>query len=172
MGVIYENIGKKQKENISLLSEFFIALNQKIIKKTGGTIGEVNKGNLDFSIWRALVETEKEKNKDESVITLAANLMMNIARSHPFKDGNKRTAYVAIKLILMVNTTTPLYLKVPYGDITIKFLKDIARGTKDIGELKSWIKKHSVKITETNTEVSQELTHFLDSFFNLFKGEK
>ena len=155
-------ISKAQKELISLLSNFSITLNKKIITKTGGALGEVNKGNLDFAIWRSIVETDKSKDKDK-VFTFVSNLLRWIAVSHPFKDGNKRTAYTLVRIILLFSD---FHLRVPYKG-TVDFIINIARGSKSVDEIKVWIKKHTSKIDKP--EVVEEAEEFLDSLLKLLE---
>jgi death on curing protein len=40
---------------------------------------------------------------EESIVTLAVLLMAGIAQNHPFEQGNKRTAFGALRLFLRVN---------------------------------------------------------------------
>ena len=63
-----------------------------------------------------------------------------IARNHPFLDGNKRTAYVAMELFLMKNG---MLLVSSDEDSVLTFLK-LAAGELSENELTAWIRQNSV----------------------------
>jgi death-on-curing protein len=137
-------------------------LNEKIIKKFGGALGEVNKGNLDFSIGFAINAANKVS-KDEKLLTFVSHLLRNIAVNHPFKDGNKRTAYLLTRFLLLTNG---FYLKTPYDENTIKFIIDVANKKKTIGDIKKWIKKHIYPID--NPDVKKDARKFRKLLLELF----
>lgn len=70
---------------------------------------------------------------------LAAAYGYGIARNHPFIDGNKRTAFVAVELFLALNG---LELQADDADCVMTMLA-VAAGTRSEDELGAWIRNHS-----------------------------
>ncbi|MDI9333027.1 MAG: type II toxin-antitoxin system death-on-curing family toxin [Cytophagales bacterium] len=66
-------------------------------------------GIRDMGLFASAVERPKNLATDESadespdVADLAASYGSGLANNHPFNDGNKRTAYVAMELFLVLN---------------------------------------------------------------------
>jgi len=170
--IISEKASEKQKQIIKQFSDFLIKLNKTIITSSGGSIGKVNDANLEFSIWRSLVDMEKEKTDERKHLVWAASLLKNVAISHPFTDGNKRTAYVAAKMVMSIDPVCPRYLKAPYGENTVKFIIKIAKGNVQPDEISKWLEKNSQKVTKENPELSKELKMFLDDLFELTRFKK
>lgn len=73
---------------------------------------------------------------------LAAAYGYGIARNHPFVDGNKRTAFVAIELFLALNG---LELQADDADCVMTMLA-VAAGTRSEESLAVWIREHSVSV--------------------------
>lgn len=71
----------------------------------------------------------------------AALLMRGIAQDHPFVDGNKRTAFMAVYAFLEANGWV---LEVDASDAT-EFLIRLAQGL-DIGTVRTWIGDHTRKL--------------------------
>ena len=70
------------------------------------------------------------------VADLAAAYGFGIARNHPFSDGNKRTAFVAVELFLALNRYE---LSAPDADCVITMLK-LAAGDIGEAEFAQWIR--------------------------------
>ncbi len=70
---------------------------------------------------------------------LAAAYAYGIARNHPFIDGNKRTAFVAMTLFLECNGHD---LVADDADCVMTMLA-VAAGTLDEGALAAWLRQHS-----------------------------
>lgn len=69
---------------------------------------------------------------------LAAAYAFGIARNHPFVDGNKRTAFVAMVLFLALNKKS--FTAAP-ADCVITMLR-LAAGEISEADLASWIRDH------------------------------
>lgn len=69
---------------------------------------------------------------------LAAAYGYGIARNHPFLDGNKRTAFVAMELFLMLNGHV---LNANDVDCVMTMLA-VAAGDIDEAAFADWIRKH------------------------------
>lgn len=68
---------------------------------------------------------------------LAAAYGYGIARNHPFVDGNKRTAFVAIELFLALNG---MELRAVDADCVMTMLS-VAAGTLSEDDLAAWIRR-------------------------------
>jgi death-on-curing family protein len=72
----------------SLTANEIIEINKKVGEK--GTL--INEGNLEFIVEKI--------NKTERLSRRAALLLHDLVVSHPFLDGNKRTAFVSTNTII------------------------------------------------------------------------
>lgn len=69
---------------------------------------------------------------------IAASYAFGIARNHPFIDGNKRTAFVALELFLALNG---LSLVADDADCVMTML-ELASGNLEEAALATWIRQH------------------------------
>lgn len=69
---------------------------------------------------------------------LAAAYAFAIARNHPFVDGNKRTAFVALELFLFLNG---FELMASDADCVLTIL-DLAAGKLEEAALADWVRAH------------------------------
>jgi death-on-curing protein len=79
-----------------------LAIHDRQITEHGGADGVRDEGLLDSALARPqqmLAYAEPEPD----LADLATALAYGIARNHPFVDGNKRTAYVALRTFLVLN---------------------------------------------------------------------
>lgn len=76
-----------------------------------------------------------------SIFEKAAALLHGIARNHAFVDANKRTAWAATNVFLLING---YYVEVDQGDI-VSLMVDAAEGFLDVqaiaSSLKAWAKE-------------------------------
>ncbi|MCD0446893.1 type II toxin-antitoxin system death-on-curing family toxin [Glycomyces sp. A-F 0318] len=68
----------------------------------------------------------------ESLHEKAAALLHSLARNHALVDGNKRLAYLAVKLMFGLNG---LHLRVPSPEEGDVFIRAIAQGDHDVPEI-------------------------------------
>jgi len=101
----------------------------------GGRPGIRDPGLLDSALARPEMKAHYE---GADVAALAAAYAYGIARNHPFVDGNKRTAFVALELFVAKNG---LVLTTSDEDAVITFLKR-ASGEVDEDELAAWVRAH------------------------------
>ena len=78
---------------------------------------------------------------EPDLATLAALYALGIARNHPFIDGNKRTAYVALELFLDLNGVD---LTASDAESTVAML-DMAAGDLTDEEFTLWVREHAQK---------------------------
>ncbi|MDR3496294.1 MAG: type II toxin-antitoxin system death-on-curing family toxin [Ancalomicrobiaceae bacterium] len=77
-----------------------LALHEKQLARFGGPSGIRDQGMLESALGRARNKWDYE---GADLPTLAAAYAYGIARNHPFVDGNKRAAFVAMMLFLRLN---------------------------------------------------------------------
>jgi death on curing protein len=87
----------------------FIWINQRIIMAVhdeqlaehGGSTGLRDEGLLQSALGRP--QNAAAYNDNADIYTLAAAYAYALAKNHPFIDGNKRTAAVAMELFIEIN---------------------------------------------------------------------
>jgi death on curing protein len=77
-----------------------LAIHDEQLAEHGGASGLRDAGLLDSALARPLNRAGYD---EPDVAELAALYAIAIARNHPFLDGNKRTAYVALETFLALN---------------------------------------------------------------------
>jgi len=75
---------------------------------------------------------------------LAAAYAFGLARSHPYRDGNKRTAFLAAVVFLGLNG---FELEVPEAEVVATML-DLADGRLSEATLAQWIRRHLIPCPE------------------------
>jgi death-on-curing protein len=73
------------------------------------------------------------------IAAIAASYGCGIARNHPFVDGNKRTAFVAVELFLLLNGQE---LLADDTDCVLTMLA-VASGTLDEPAFAAWLRAHT-----------------------------
>jgi death on curing protein len=72
---------------------------------------------------------------------LAASYGIGLAKNHPFVDGNKRTAFLAVGMFLVLNGWR---LTAPQADATLTMLA-VASGQMDEAAFARWLRQHGQK---------------------------
>ena len=120
------------------LSEFSVLLlHTESLAEHGGSAGLRDKGLLQSALSRARNLYSYEGVTE--VQRLAAAYGFGIARNHPFLDGNKRTAFLAIGLFLLKNGYV---LDADDAEAT-RAMFALASGDLTEAELVEWIRRHS-----------------------------
>jgi death-on-curing protein len=83
-----------------LSRQIILATHDEQLAEHGGAIGVRDEGLLESALARPL---NRAGYGDPDIAELAALYAIAIARNHPFIDGNKRTALLAIYTFLGVN---------------------------------------------------------------------
>ncbi len=78
-----------------LKTEELVEAHDKIIEESGGHSGVLNLGNLDFIV--------SQINTTKDIYTKTARALYGIIKTHPFVDGNKRTAIAVSESLLREN---------------------------------------------------------------------
>ena len=108
-----------------------------LIDKFGGAKGIRDKGLLESSLNRPF-QTFDGQELYPNPIDKAAAIFESIITNHPFVDGNKRTAYVLMRLMLKNNNIDIHLGQNDKYDFVIK----AASGQVTFDQIKTWIKNN------------------------------
>ena len=111
-----------------------LALYEDVVAASGGAVGLRDEGLLDSALARPMNRLAYEGVDD--VLELAATYAVAISANHPFIDGNKRMAFVALGQFLADNS---FELTATEEDATTTML-DLARGAIGLEELSAWLR--------------------------------
>lgn len=112
-----------------------LLLHDESLAEHGGSSGLRDEGLLDSALARPLNPALYES---PDVAALAASYAVGLARNHPFVDGNKRAAFLAVGLFLARNGYR---LKASQVDATLTVL-DVAAGEIDEVAFAAWLRAH------------------------------
>jgi len=104
------------------------------VREHGGLIGIRDENVLESALARARQRWTYEPEAD--LPRLAADYAFGIARNHPFRDGNKRVAFVAAVTFLALNG---LDFIAPEDEVVEKMLA-LASGDLDEEQVARWIR--------------------------------
>lgn len=110
-------------------------LHGESLAEHGGAAGMRDHGLLESALARA---PNLVAYADPDIAALAAAYGFGIARNHPFVDGNKRAAFLAIGLFLALNGYR---LVATQADATVAMLT-LAAGDLDEAEFAGWLRAH------------------------------
>lgn len=112
------------------------ALHHDQLQEHGGLPGLRDENALESALARPRQRWAYEP--ESGLASLAAAYAFGLARSHPFNDGNKRIAFLAMAVFLGINDVE---LDIAEEEVVAVML-DLARG--DLGEqaLADWLRRH------------------------------
>jgi death on curing protein len=116
-----------------LTRELLLAVHDEQIAEHGGASGIRDMGLLESAIARPMNHAGYG---EADVAELGALYALAIARNHPFVDGNKRTAFVALETFLVLNG---LELTANDAEATVMML-DMAAGTVSDTTFIEWVR--------------------------------
>jgi death-on-curing protein len=111
-----------------------LRLHDEVLRVTGGASGVRDLGLLNSALSRPINRYAYEGVTD--LVALAATYAVAVASNHPFVDGDKRAAFMALGLFLEDNG---LKLIAPTDDATDAMM-GVARGEVDIPALTDWLR--------------------------------
>lgn len=114
-----------------------VEIHDEMIREHGGSFGVRDEGLLDSALARPRHRWAYEEAAD--LAALAAAHGHGIAKNHPFVDGNKRTAFMALYAFLDINGVE---LSAPEAD-AVWVMRGVAEGTVSEGDLAAWIREYS-----------------------------
>jgi death on curing protein len=112
-----------------------LAIHDEQLAEHGGGAGLRDQGLLESALARPVNLAAYEKS---DAAALAASYAVGLAKNHPFVDGNKRTAFVALELFLALNEFELMGSDV---DCVITMLA-VAAGEIDEATLAEWIRRN------------------------------
>ena len=118
-----------------------LLLHGESLAEHGGGEGIRDEGLLDSALARPLnVVAYADAAHPPDLATLAASYGVGVAKNHPFVDGNKRAAFLAVGQFLYLNGYR---LRVSQAEATLTMLA-VAAG--DLGEdaFAAWLREHAV----------------------------
>lgn len=117
--------------------EEVVRVHDILVEKFGGTKGIRDRGILESAIGRPF-QTFDGKELYPNPIDKAAAIFESIISNHPFVDGNKRTAYVFMRLVLKENKIDISVGQNEKYDFVIK----AAKGELKFDNIKEWIERN------------------------------
>jgi len=117
-----------------------LAFHQDQIETYEGSSGIRDEGLLDSALAQPQASFDGEY-IHENIFEMAAAYGLHICKNHPFYDGNKRTALIAMYTFLYVNGYR---LKADKKSL-FAIVMDLANGKVEKKEIAAYLKKHSIK---------------------------
>lgn len=114
------------------------AIHEEQLAEHGGSAGLRDPGLLESALARPQNLASYGK---PNVAACAAAYGFGLSRNHPFIDGNKRTAFVAVELFLVLNAHV---LEAPDADCVLTMLR-VADGSISEEDFAAWIRENSTK---------------------------
>jgi death-on-curing protein len=116
--------------------EALFLLHAKALARFGGAEGLRDEGLLDSALARPRNAFHYEGQKD--IAALAASYAFGLARNHPFVDGNKRMAFMAMGIFLDANRW-----RLEAGAVeVIQAMTALAGSELDESQLAAWLKRN------------------------------
>ena len=111
-------------------------LHDESLAEHGGAAGLRDDGLLESALARPL---NLAAHGEPDVHALAAAYGVGLAKNHPFVDGNKRAAFLAVGMFLVLNGWR---LTAPQADATLTMLA-VAAGQMDEVAFAHWLRQHT-----------------------------
>ena len=110
-------------------------LHDESIAEHGGAPGLRDEGLFESALARPM---NLAAYGEPDVAELAAAYGVGLAKNHPFVDGNKRVAFLAVGMFLGLNGHR---LVTSQAEATVVML-DVAAGTLDEAAFAAWLRRH------------------------------
>jgi death on curing protein len=115
--------------------EVILAVHDEQLAEHGGAAGVRDAGLLESALARP---HNLAAYGEPDAAALAAAYGYGLARNHPFVDGNKRSAFVAVELFLALNG---FQLEADDGACVVAMLA-LAAGELEEPEFADWLRRH------------------------------
>lgn len=112
-----------------------LAVHDEQLAEHGGAAGVRDRGLFESALARP---QQLACYGEPDVCALAAAYGCGLARNHPFVDGNKRTAFVAVELFLLLNGMS---LAADDGECVLTMLA-VAEGSLGEDAFADWLRQH------------------------------
>ena len=126
---------QQQTHWVWLDAQALLAVHEEQLAEHGGAAGTRDAGLFESALARPL---HLAASADPDAADLAAAYGFGLARNHPFVDGNKRTAFVAVELFLALNG---FELVANDADCVLTMLA-LASGDIDDAAFAAWLRSH------------------------------
>jgi death-on-curing protein len=117
-------------------AEVLLAVHEEQLAEHGGAAGVRDLGLFESALARP---QNQAASGNPDAADLAASYGVGLAKNHPFIDGNKRTAFVAVELFLALNGHD---LVADDADCVLTMLA-VAAGSLDEPGFAAWLRTHS-----------------------------
>ncbi len=128
------------EEPVWIRDTVVLAIHNRQLAEHGGILGVRDHGLLESALDAPKNRWHYEKS---SIEELAACYAYHLAMNHPFIDGNKRTAWVCMRLFLKLNG---LDIEADRQE-KVRTMLDLSAGRKDLEELTVWIISRGRRLT-------------------------
>ncbi len=115
------------------------AIHLEQLREHGGLPGIRDENALESALARPRHRWHYEPKTD--VATLAAAYAWGLARNHPFRDGNKRVAFLTMAVFIELNG----YQLAVSEDEVVRVMLAVAEGSNSEHELAIWVRSHIVR---------------------------
>lgn len=112
-----------------------VAINRDAVERTGEPFGLISPDLLASAL--AKPQGRYHYGGERDVWRLAVTLLFAIARNHPFRQGNKRTGFVAAVIFLAVNGYR---LNADDGDVLGEMVNQVLAGTLSEGQFEALLR--------------------------------
>lgn len=119
-----------------LAADVLLAVHEEQLAEHGGAAGVRDLGLFESALARP---QNLAAYGEPDVAALAATYGVGLAKNHPFVDGNKRTAFVAVELFLALNGVD---LVADDADCVLTMLA-VAAGSLDEPAFAAWLRSHT-----------------------------
>jgi death on curing protein len=120
-----------------LTEQMVLAIHEDLISQYGGLSGVSNPALLEASLARP--QHKFSYQPKVSLWELAAAYGFALCQNHPFVDGNKRTAFMAMYVFLGLNAYS---FNAPEPEIVL-VMESLASGEIDENTLQVWLAKYA-----------------------------
>ena len=111
-------------------------IHRVLISKFGGSQGIRDRQALESALSRPF-QTFDGVDLYPDVISKGASLLESLLINHPFVDGNKRTAYVVLRMYLLSNDMD-IYAS---EDNKYEIINNVASGVTKYDEIVEWLRR-------------------------------
>lgn len=119
---------------VMLSTENVLRIYEKVMQRTVGLCGVRDRGLLESAVM-SCQQTFDGKEAYPTVVEKAARLAFAISKNHPFYDGNKRVAVVAMLTMLRLNGVQLQYTQRQLACFGL----DLADGNLIYSEVRRWV---------------------------------
>ncbi len=116
-----------------------LSIHKILIEEFGGKAGIRDLDGLDAAIKRPFTTFDGQELYPTPVAKAAA-ILESVVKNHPFLDGNKRTGYTLMRLILLENGQDIEATEAEKYD----FIIQIATGALDFEEIHQWLEDNLI----------------------------